>query len=92
MRNLHLWLWLLSVLSRSVSFVLSHWLLALLALFLLSPIGPHLRWEYTYHRGYYGSQKVFIRCTYLGSRGFITPEYVAGCPVIAFHDARDWGA
>lgn len=77
-----------SALSRFVGFVLRHWKLALVIAFFASPIGPHLRMTYTYQEGY--GQRVYLDCTYLGSRGFIRPNPVAGCPVIAFLDARRW--
>lgn len=76
------------VLLRLLSAIIEHWKLALVIAFFASPIGPHLRWEYTY-RDTYGHRS-YLGCTYLGSRGFITPNIAPDCPVIAFLDARDW--
>lgn len=75
-------------LLRLLGAALRHWKLVLVALFFLSPIGPHLRMQYTYQDG--GGQRVYLACTYLGSRGFIAPNLAPDCPVIAILDARDW--
>ena len=74
-------------LLRLLSAVIEHWKLALVIAFFASPIGPHLRWEYTYRDAY--GQRAYTGCTYLGSRGFIIPDSVPGCPFMAFLDARE---
>ena len=76
----------MAAIFRMISGVLEYWKLALVAAFFLSPIGPHLRWEYQY-RDVYG-HKVFVNCTYLGARGFITPDFLEDCPVVAIFDTR----
>lgn len=73
--------------SRLIGLLLDHWKLALVIVFFVSPIGPHLRVEYTYRDAY--GQRVYLGCTYLGSRGFITPDTVPECPFFAFLDARE---
>jgi len=75
--------------ARFISGLVGHWKLAALVIFFLSPVGPHLRWEYQYTQGYNG-YRAYQSCTYLGSRGFITPDYVEGCPFVAWLDARPW--
>lgn len=77
---------LLKGLFRALSYVISQWKIALLIAFFVSPVGPHIRWEYTYNSVY--GQRVFLTCTYLGSRGFMTPDFIEGCPVIAILDSR----
>ena len=67
---------------------LQFWPHMLVAAFLISPIGPHLRFEYTYW-GDIGSPS-FIECTYLGARGFVTTNLLSDCPVFAWLDARDY--
>ncbi|MBV1928175.1 MAG: hypothetical protein KUG81_01510 [Gammaproteobacteria bacterium] len=71
---------------RSIAGILSRWPLLLLAAFLLSPIGPHLRWHYTYEQ--HGSYRHLLDCEYIGSRGLV--KYRAGgeCPVFAIIDQR----
>jgi len=73
-------------LFRAIGGIFQHWPLIAVIAFFISPMGPHLRWEYSY-RDTYGHRS-YGYCTYLGSRGFITPSYVEGCPVIAWLDAR----
>lgn len=77
-----------SLLARGLSLLLGHWKLVLVAAFFLSPIGPHLRWSYVYRDG--GGPRADVRCTYLGSRGFVTPSLAPDCPVIAILDSRQW--
>jgi len=76
----------MATIFRMISGLLEHWKLALIAALFLSPVGPHLRWEYRYQDVY--GRKVFLSCTYLGARGFIKPDYIEGCPVVAMLDAR----
>ena len=55
----------------------------------VSPVGPHIRWEYRYVDGY--SPKIYISCTYLGARGRIVPEHLTPeCPFLVILDSRDW--
>ena len=75
-------------LLRLLGAALRHWKLVLVALFFLSPTGPHLRMQYTYQDS--PGPRVYLACTYLGSRGFISAHPPSGCPVIAILDARDW--
>lgn len=84
----HPWLGAGSALSRCLGVVIGHWKLALVILVFASPVGPHLRWEYAYRETH--GHRSYLRCTYLGSRGFITPDVAPDCPVIAFLDAREW--
>lgn len=77
---------LTAIAARMIGGLLNHWPLAVVALFFLSPVGPHLRWEYTY-RGY-GDYRSYVSCTYLGSRGFVTPIFMDDCPMVAWLDSR----
>ncbi len=54
-----------------------HGPMILLIAFLISPIGPHLRWDLS---GY--------GCVYVGSRGFFKPS-MAYCPLLAWFDTRE---
>ena len=73
---------------RLVSHIFSKWLILLIAAFLLSPLGPHLRAEYEYYEA--GNTRIYLRCAYLGSRGFVTPDFRGDCPVIAILNANEW--
>ena len=77
-----------SALSRLLSAIVEQWKVLLVIAFFVSPIGPHLRWETSYREAY--GYRIFTACTYLGSQGFITPDFVEGCPVVAWLDARPW--
>lgn len=70
--------------TRLLAFIVARWPIILIAAYMLTGTGPHLRVSYDY-RGPY-SDPVFISCTYLGPRGFITPAYgvMDTCPVIAW--------
>lgn len=56
--------------------------------FLFAPSPPHMRWEYSYIP--MGSKKHFIRCTYLGPKGFVTPDFPPNCPFFALINPDDW--
>lgn len=86
MSNPHRHLHFFSLLSWAMSRLIRKWPLALIVVYFLSPVGPHLLWSYEY-RSVYG-ERTYIRCAYLGSRGFFEPRYVDGCPVIAWLDSR----
>lgn len=63
-------------------------LIALVAI-ALSPVEPHIRWEYRYVDGY--SPKIYTSCTYLGSRGRVVPHNpTPDCPFLVILDSRDW--
>ena len=75
--------WLLRLLGGLVGL----WPLALIIAFFVSPIGPHLRWEYEY-RTVYG-QTIAATCVYLGAHGLITVSALTDCPLIALLDVRE---
>lgn len=79
-----------AVAARSLATLLRRWPLVLIALFLISPVGPHLRLSYSYYEGR-AHPNLFFDCTYLGSRGVITPAFgtLDGCPILAWIDARE---
>ena len=73
---------------RSLTKLLSAWPIMLIAAFVISPVGPHLRWSYTY-RDVGADYRIYITCEYLGSRGKV--HYIRGdhCPFITVIDRRD---
>ena len=79
---------LLAHLSRFVSLLVDHWFVVLVVAFFLSPVGPHIRWEYQYREGY-ARKPIYISCTYVGSRGFVTPQFSDDCPLFVWLDAEE---
>lgn len=78
-------LWrMIAGLLRGIVKLFSAWPLLLIALFFISPIGPHLRWTYTY-QDYYGN-RTYYACQYLGSRGFINYMHGDDCPFVVMID------
>lgn len=74
---------------RMVIYLLRHWPLFLIAALILSPVGPHLRIQYTYYDR--GGDKHMIACDYFGSRGMITHRFGGRCPIVAIIDTRKIG-
>ncbi len=72
---------------RSVAGILTRWPLLMVAIFIISPIGPHLRIQYTYEQR--GTHRHMLSCEYLGSRGFVNFVARGGCPVFTIIDRRD---
>ncbi len=83
----HMQLYRLAVALRALAAVLRNWPLVLAAAFLVSPIGPHVRWPYA-HPATHG-QRTYAGCVYIGSRGFLVPDHVRGCPFVAWLDSRE---
>lgn len=84
---------LYSILSGSFKLfagLLKAWPITLIAIHFLSPIGVHMRWEYEYV-GHY-SNKTFLRCDYIGSRGVLeaVPHLPPDCPFFTILDSREW--
>ena len=77
-------------LARLLGAILRRWELALLAAFLIGPVGPHLRLQYDAY-GPYSNPYRLDNCLYVGSRGLITPDYgyMDGCPIVAWIDTRE---
>lgn len=71
---------------RGLAGLLSRWPLFVIAAILISPIGPHLRWQYTYQQ--HGTYLYMLDCQYIGSRGFVRYREDGKCPVIAIIDRR----
>ena len=78
----------ISVFLKFISWLVNNWLLAMIVAFFLLPFGPHMLWSYQYKM--IGTTKYYIRCHYIGSRGFITPNLAPHCPAFALLDSRDW--
>lgn len=80
----------LAQIAWGLSKMFNMWGIALVVAFALSPIGPHLRTSYQYHQHGINGPTTYIRCTYLGSRGFITPDFTPHCPILIFLDSRPY--
>ncbi len=67
-----------------------YWLIILVIASLVNPVGPHLRWSYSYI-GHY-SDKTYVRCDYVGSRGILedVPHLPPKCPMVVILDTRRW--
>lgn len=72
---------------RGIAGILIRWPLLLFAVFILSPIGPHMRIQYTYEQR--GTYRHMIYCEYLGSRGFVGFSAGDDCPLLTIIDRRD---
>ncbi len=72
---------------RSVAEILRRWPLLVIAVLIISPIGPHLRIQYTYEQR--GSYRYMLSCEYLGSRGYVNYVAMGDCPVFMIIDRRD---
>lgn len=78
----------LSNVFRLLGSLIRLWPLAVIALFLLMPVTPHIRWTYQYIP--HGTQRHFIRCTYLGIDGLVTPDFPPHCPFFAVINPDHW--
>lgn len=86
MRRKSILLSLLGGLAKFIARLLQHWPLLVVIAFFVSPVGPHVRWEYAY-RDVYGVRS-YVSCDYMGSRGRVTPYGLTDCPFIAWLDSR----
>ena len=73
---------------RLSAFLLSQWKLISLLAFVASPVGPHLRFSFSYTL--VSGERIYQSCSYLGSRGVIWPNLQPDCPLIAIIDSRRW--
>lgn len=79
--------WTITVMIlRGFTHLLELWPVFLILVFLLSPVGPHLRIQYRYIER--GSEKLMFDCDYFGSRGLIKYTVGTRCPVITIIDTR----
>lgn len=67
--------------------LLSAWPLILILAFFISPVGPHLRWSYTYHDAGLNN-RIYHACVYLGSRGYVDYKRGYTCPLVTMIDRR----
>lgn len=73
--------------TRGIAGILIRWPLLACAALIVSPIGPHLRIQYTYEqRGIY---RYMLSCEYLGSRGFVNFIATGDCPLVTLIDRRE---
>lgn len=77
----------LSMCLRSITYLLRHWFVLLIAALVISPVGPHLLVWYTYKD--YGAYKDMNDCIYLGGRGLVERDDGDICPVIVIIDRRN---
>lgn len=83
------------VIARILAALIALWPLALVGAIALSPTGPHVLWRYEYYEGSrpaYGAPRtrVYTRCTYLGTRGYVTPDFAPQCPWVVILNAKHW--
>jgi hypothetical protein len=74
---------------RFIAGMLERWPLLLLAIVIVSPVGPHLRWNYTYRD--VGQNRVYVACDYLGVRGVVPYRRGSECPLLVLIDLREVG-
>ncbi|MBT3011724.1 MAG: hypothetical protein KME41_08375 [Candidatus Thiodiazotropha sp. (ex Lucina pensylvanica)] len=74
---------------RVLAALLALWPFLLLAAAVLSPVTPHLRWEYSYRE--FGKQRHYTSCAYLGARGFVPYRRGSDCPLVVLIDLREMG-
>ncbi len=81
---------MLSVFFRFIGGALRAWPITLIAIHFLLPFGVHMRWQYEYV-GHY-SNKHFVRCDYIGSRGVLeaVTHLPPDCPFFTILDSREW--
>ena len=77
---------LIGSILKGLGGLIQNWPLMAIMAFFVSPVGPHLRWQYSYYDGF-GSRS-YIECSYWGSRGLVEARTPRGCPVVIWHDAR----
>lgn len=77
---------IVSMILRKLGGLISIWPLLLIAALVISPVGPHLRVQYTYELR--GTHRQMIDCEYLGARGFTKYIRYGECPVIVVLDTR----
>lgn len=73
-----------AMLLRGLGNLVAIWPLLLIAAFILSPVGPHLRVQSTYAN--YGAYRNLIACDYIGSRGLVRVR--SDCPLVKIIDRR----
>lgn len=72
---------------RIVARLLTIWPLLLIAVCVISPISPHVLYQYSYIQQ--GSHKLKLSCRYIGARGFVFYKKQGKCPVITLIDRRE---
>lgn len=84
--RLHPLRWLAMVL-RLFAHLLKAWPLLLILLMLLSPITPHLLWEYDYRQ--VGTHKYKTQCRYIGVHGLKSQPAYGDCAFIQFINTHE---
>lgn len=76
---------LTAMLLRLMVVLIRQWPLILIVLAIVSPISPHIRWQYNYHR----NDSYKFNCHYMGTRGLVRYARTGDCPLIIWIDYRD---
>ena len=71
-----------AMLLRSLVMLIRQWPLLLFVLIVVSPISPHIRWQYNYYRQGSG----MFNCHYMGTRGLVRYARSGDCPLIIWID------
>ncbi|WP_316364644.1 hypothetical protein [Candidatus Thiodiazotropha sp. CDECU1] len=83
------WKQVLARFIRGIAGLLERWPLLLLAVVIVSPVGPHLRWEYSYRE--IGQHRIYLKCEYFGTRGVVAYRRGSECPLLVLIDLREVG-
>jgi hypothetical protein len=77
---------LVSMCLRTLARLIQRWPLVLLAACIISPISPHVLWEYQYQ--IHGIKRYKTACTYVGFRGYVHLPAYGDCSFIDIIDTR----
>ena len=79
----------LGAVSKALGWLVSKLPLIALVAIIISPVGPHMRWQYRYVDGY--SDRVYTHCIYIGARGQVVADHLTPyCPFFVILDSRAW--
>lgn len=73
----------LAQLARFISGCFHIWPVFIIAAFFLSTSSPHVLVNYEYRQHGNGPRN-YVSCTYLGLRGFVSPQHAGDCPWLVF--------
>lgn len=78
---------LVAMVLRGIARSFSAWPLILIAAIVVSPISPHMRWNYHY-QDFGSGNRIYTACEYLGARGYVSYMRDGDCPFITLVDRR----
>jgi hypothetical protein len=76
---------LTAMLLRLLVVLIKQWPLILVVLVIVSPISPHIRWQYNY----YHDDGYKFNCHYMGTKGLVRYARTGDCPLIIWIDYRN---